>query len=74
MIFVILNGVRYAQIKQTNDKTSDKNTPTLKQMTKLYEQQFSLSISLIFACFCSFFYLRLFVTLSSIEYSYLTLI
>ena len=42
VILVILNGVRYAQIKRTNDKTINKNTPTMKRTTKNTSARFSL--------------------------------
>ena len=39
-IFVILNGVRYAQIKEINDKASNKNTSTIERTTKRYKRPF----------------------------------
>ena len=45
VIFVILNGNHYAQIKRPKDKTINKNTPMNKQMTKQIEVPIFLSKS-----------------------------
>ena len=40
VIFVILNGIHYAQIEEINNKTRDINTSPIEQTTERYECPF----------------------------------
>ena len=56
-IFCNLNVVRYAQIKEMKEKTSNKNT-TIKRTTKRHVRRFSLKVQIspVFACFFLVYY------------------
>ena len=51
VILVISNSICYAIMKQTNDKTTDKNPLTLKQTIKCYKRHFRLFLYLKMSVF-----------------------
>ena len=59
VIFVILDGVCYDQIKKINDKTSNKNTSMIEGTTKRYKHSFFFSESANLARFSPFFALKM---------------